>query len=84
MSDKVIAAGLILPTLTRTVAEEHLEELTKLIETAGGSVVKTVLAKRQKPDPASFFGSGLFMLYGLRLAVAKLVRHWITTSANAP
>ncbi|MGZ8795850.1 MAG: GTPase HflX [Thermoanaerobaculia bacterium] len=58
MSDKVIAAGLVLPTLTRTVAEEHLEELTKLIETAGGSVVKTVLAKRQKPDPASFFGSG--------------------------
>jgi GTP-binding protein HflX len=58
MSDKVIAAGLVLPTLTRTVAEEHLEELTKLIETAGGSVVKAVIAKRQKPDPASFFGSG--------------------------
>ncbi|HEX9163386.1 MAG TPA: GTPase HflX [Thermoanaerobaculia bacterium] len=58
MIDKVIAAGLVLPDLTRTVAEEHLEELTKLIETAGGSVVDRVFAKRQRPDPATFFGSG--------------------------
>jgi GTPase len=58
MVDKVIAAGLILPELTRTVAEEHLEELTKLIETAGGAVVERVLAKRQRPDPATFVGSG--------------------------
>jgi GTPase len=58
MVDKVIAAGLILPDLTRTVAEEHLEELTKLIETAGGAVVESVLAKRQRPDPATFVGSG--------------------------
>jgi GTPase len=58
MVDKVIAAGLILPDLTRIVAEEHLEELTKLIETAGGAVVESVLAKRQRPDPATFVGSG--------------------------
>ena len=58
MVEKVIATGLILPTLTRTVAEEHLEELTKLIETAGGTVVERVFAKRPKPDPATFIGSG--------------------------
>ncbi|HSP16840.1 MAG TPA: GTPase HflX [Thermoanaerobaculia bacterium] len=58
MVDKVIAVGLVLPDLTRTVAEEHLEELTKLIETAGGAVAERVLAKRQRPDPATFVGSG--------------------------
>lgn len=58
MTRKVIAAGLVLPDLTRTVAEEHLEELTKLIETAGGTVVSTVLAKRPRRDPATFVGSG--------------------------
>jgi GTP-binding protein HflX len=58
MPDQVLAVGLVLPTLTRTVAEEHLEELSKLIETAGGTVARTVVAKRTRPDPASFIGSG--------------------------
>ncbi len=56
--EKVIAVGLVLPDLTLNVAEEHLEELTKLIETAGGTVVERVLAKRPRPDPAHFVGSG--------------------------
>ncbi|HUP47365.1 MAG TPA: GTPase HflX, partial [Thermoanaerobaculia bacterium] len=58
MSESVVAAGLILPELPRTVAEEHMEELAQLIDTAGGAVVATVLAKRGRPDPATFVGSG--------------------------
>ena len=58
MTEKAIAVGLVLPDLSRTVAEEHLAELTKLIETAGAEVVVTVLAKRDRPDPAMFVGSG--------------------------
>ncbi|HVS32466.1 MAG TPA: GTPase HflX [Thermoanaerobaculia bacterium] len=58
MVEKVVAAGLVLPELTRRVAEEHLEELTRLIESAGAVVVSTVLAKRKSPDPATFVGSG--------------------------
>lgn len=56
--DTVIAAGLILPELTKSIAEEHLEELSKLIETAGGSVVAKVLSKRQAPDASTYFGKG--------------------------
>jgi GTPase len=56
--EKVIAVGLVLPDLSRSVAEEHLEELEKLIETAGGAVVEKILARRQAPDPATFLGSG--------------------------
>jgi len=56
--ENVIAVALILPDLTRGVAEEHLAELEKLIETAGGIVVDRVLAKRPRPDPATYVGSG--------------------------
>src|SRR5947208_16372349 len=56
--EKVIAVGLVLPVQSRTVAEEHLAELEKLIETAGGLVVDRILARRPKPDPATFIGKG--------------------------
>ena len=56
--ENAIAAGLILPDLPKTVAEEHLEELTKLIETAGGAVVARVMGKRPAPDAATYIGSG--------------------------
>ena len=58
MPENVIAVALILPDLTRSVAEEHLAELEKLIETAGGTVVDRVFAKRPRPDPATYVGSG--------------------------
>jgi GTPase len=54
----VIAAGLILPDLSRTVAEEHLEELSKLIGTAGATVVATVFGKRNAPDAGTYIGKG--------------------------
>ena len=56
--ENVIAVGLILPDLPKTVAEEHIEELSKLIETAGGTVVAKLIAKRPAPDPATFLGKG--------------------------
>jgi GTP-binding protein HflX len=56
--ENVIAVALILPDLSRSVAEEHLAELEKLIETAGGTVVDRVFAKRPRPDPATYVGSG--------------------------
>ena len=58
MIEKTIAIGLVLPNLGRHVAEEHLAELEKLIETAGGSVVAKVFAKRVAPDPATYIGGG--------------------------
>ncbi|HEX8170077.1 MAG TPA: GTPase HflX [Thermoanaerobaculia bacterium] len=54
----VIAVGLILPDVTRTVAEEHLEELAQLIDSAGGSVAARVMGKRSAPDPATYIGKG--------------------------
>ena len=58
MIQNVIAAGLLLPDSSRSAADEHLDELEKLIETAGGSVVAKILARRPAPDPATFLGKG--------------------------
>jgi GTP-binding protein HflX len=58
MIENVIAAGLLLPESSRSAADEHLDELGKLIETAGGNVVAKVLARRPAPDPATFVGKG--------------------------
>ncbi|MEO8381500.1 MAG: GTPase HflX [Acidobacteriota bacterium] len=53
-----IAAGLILPQLSRAVAEEHIEELAKLIETAGATVAGRVFGKRNSPDSSTYIGKG--------------------------
>src|SRR4029079_39414 len=58
MPETAIAAGLLLPESTRTIADEHLDELEKLIETAGGHVAAKMLARRTAPDPATFVGKG--------------------------
>ncbi|MDQ6801270.1 MAG: GTPase HflX [Acidobacteriota bacterium] len=58
VSEKVIAVGVVLPDRSRRVAEEHLDELEKLIETAGGTVISKILAKRNAPDAATWIGSG--------------------------
>jgi GTP-binding protein HflX len=39
-------------------AEASLEELRRLADTAGADVVDSVMARRDKPDPATFVGKG--------------------------
>src|SRR5213079_1369802 len=58
VQEKVIAVGLVLPSISRSTADEHLDELQQLIQAAGGTVVETVMAKRSAPDPAMWIGSG--------------------------
>src|SRR5688500_2266031 len=58
LMENVIAVGLILPKLPQTVAEEHLEELTKLIESAGATVIRKLFAKRGSPDASTYIGKG--------------------------
>lgn len=56
--ERTILTGLTLPDLSRSVAEEHLEELAKLVESAGGTVADRVVAKRPAPDAATYVGKG--------------------------
>lgn len=44
--------------LISTDSEQSLDELAGLAETAGALVITRVLQNRQKPDPATYIGSG--------------------------
>ena len=44
--------------LVSTDSEDSLNELESLTNTAGAIVIQRVLQKRQRPDPATFIGSG--------------------------
>jgi GTP-binding protein HflX len=49
---------LILPRISRSVAEEHLEELQQLVESAGAESVARFVQDRSSPDPATYIGRG--------------------------
>ena len=58
--DKVVLVGLHSPVLKKeeNASEETLEELSALVETAGGETVGMVLQNRAAPDPRTFIGEG--------------------------
>lgn len=55
---KAISVAAVLPGTPRDVAEEHLEELALLADTAGFAVVDQIIQERKKLDPATYIGSG--------------------------
>ena len=57
--DKVVLVGLNSPVLKEDSAtDESMEELSALVETAGGEAVSIVLQNRPTPDPRTFIGEG--------------------------
>ena len=58
--DKVVLVGLSSPVLKKeeNASEETMEELSALVETAGGETVGIVLQNRPSPDPRTFIGEG--------------------------
>ena len=58
--DKVVLVGLNSPVLKKeeNADEDTMEELTALVETAGGETVGIVLQNRPSPDPRTFIGEG--------------------------
>ena len=58
--DRAVLVGLNSPKLDQrdNADEDTLEELSDLVETAGGEVVATVLQTRFSPEPRTFIGEG--------------------------
>ena len=58
--DKVVLVGLNSPVLGRDESsdDESMDELSALVETAGGSVEGIILQNRPSPDPRTFIGEG--------------------------
>src|SRR5476651_486414 len=56
--ETAVLVGVIIQGETDEQAKEYLEELEFLVATAGAATVKTFTQKLQKPDRATFVGSG--------------------------
>jgi GTP-binding protein HflX len=56
--ERAVLVGVITANETDERAKEYLEELQFLVDTAGAETVKIFTQKLQKPDRATFVGSG--------------------------
>jgi GTP-binding protein HflX len=56
--ERAILVGVITAHETEAQEKEYLEELEFLVDTAGGTTVKSFTQKLQRPDRATFVGSG--------------------------
>jgi len=57
-SNRAVLVGVYGRHVSRTAAEDHLDELERLVDTAGGRVVARALQERKSPDPATYVGKG--------------------------
>ncbi len=56
--DRVVLVGAPPRDLDTRVVEEHIEELARLTDTAGGEVVATLVQRLDRPHPRLFLGEG--------------------------
>ncbi len=56
--ERVLLVGMANRATPRALAEEHLDELARLAETAGGEIAGRFLQERAAPDPATYIGKG--------------------------
>jgi GTP-binding protein HflX len=56
--ERIIVVGVVFPGLTTETVEAALDELTRLVDSAGADVVGRVIQRRDAPDAATFVGKG--------------------------
>ncbi len=56
--ERAILVGIIRPGESETETREYLDELAFLVDTAGGETVRSFTQRMQKPDRATFVGTG--------------------------
>lgn len=56
--ERAVLVGIYGVDTPRWLAEEHLEELDLLADTAGASTVEKILQNRPHPDPTTYIGKG--------------------------
>jgi len=56
--DKVLLVGLMTEDMSQQRFEEGLKELARLVESARGTVLETVIQKRSRPHPQTVIGQG--------------------------
>ena len=56
--ERIILVGVVHPGQTDDGVEASLDELAQLIDTAGADVLARAVQRRERPDPATYIGSG--------------------------
>jgi GTP-binding protein HflX len=56
--ERIVLVGVAIPPTTVETAEDSLDELAALVDTAGADEAERVLQRRDTPDPATFVGQG--------------------------
>lgn len=56
--ERAILVGICNRAVPRAAAEEHLDELERLLDTAGGVEAARFVKERSAPDPGTFIGKG--------------------------
>jgi GTPase len=56
--ERVLIVGLMTEDITKERFEDGLEEIARLVETAGGEVLQTMRQKRSRPHPQTVVGAG--------------------------
>ncbi|MFO8039870.1 MAG: GTPase HflX [Sodalinema sp.] len=56
--DRVLLVGLRTQNMSEAEFEEHLAEVVRLVDTAGGVVLQTIQQGRSRPHPQTVIGSG--------------------------
>ncbi|MCC5947305.1 MAG: GTPase HflX [Nitriliruptoraceae bacterium] len=56
--ERAVIVGVELPGRTAAEVRASLDELERLVDTAGGEVVDRVVQRRGSPDPATYIGGG--------------------------
>src|SRR5260370_16822638 len=69
--ERAIVVGIASRAIPRSVVEEHLDELSRLAETAGARVVDRFIQVRSAPDRATAVGRGAVEEIGTALAEEK-------------
>ena len=56
--ERIVLVGVAIPPTTMDEVEDHLDELSQLIDTAGADEAARIVQRRDAPDPATFVGRG--------------------------
>jgi GTPase len=66
-TEKALLVGITSSQIRKTEAEEHLEELARLTDTAGAVVIDKIIQHKESIDPALFIGRGKAEEIGIRI-----------------
>jgi len=70
--ERTALVGLVCSGMKRREVDEHLDELERLVDTAGGSVVERLVQERTAPTPATMIGAGMVERLAGRCAEADI------------